>query len=175
MTEATIVYTIGHSTRSLESFIGILKEYSLSKVVDVRTIPRSRHVPQFNQGTLPNDLQRIEVSYAHLPGLGGFRHARKDSLNVGWRNASFRGFADYMQTPEFEKSLLELMNMIGRERLVVMCAEAVPWKCHRFLISDALLVRGIHPQHILHSGKLLIHSLTPFAKVDGVRITYPRL
>ncbi len=173
MTEATIVYTIGHSTRSLESFIGILKEYSLSKVVDVRTIPRSRHVPQFNQETLPNDLQRIEVSYVHLSGLGGLRHARKDSLNVGWRNASFRGFADYMQTPEFEKSLLELVNMIGRERLVVMCAEAVPWKCHRFLISDALLVRGIRAQHIVQSGKLLIHTLTPFAKVDGLRITYP--
>ena len=145
----SLVLTIGHSTRTLEEFIGLLQAHGATRVVDVRTVPRSRHNPQFNKASLPGSLKKVGLGYVHLPGLGGLRHAKRDSLNLGWRNASFRGFADYMQTPEFEQSLEELIRLANQERIVLMCAEAVPWRCHRSLIADALLVRGIRIEDIM--------------------------
>ena len=141
--------------------------------MDVRTVPRSRHNPQFNKTSLPRSLKKAGLGYVHLPGLGGLRHAESDSLNVGWRNASFRGYADYMQTPEFEQSLDELIQLANRQQIVLMCAEAVPWRCHRSLIADALLVRGIRTEDIMSPTRRQVHTLTPFAQVRGTAITYP--
>ena len=168
-----IVLTIGHSTRTLEEFIGLLQAHGTTRVVDVRTVPRSRHNPQFNKTSLPRALKKAGLGYIHLPELGGLRHAKRDSLNVGWRNASFRGYADYMQTPEFEQSLEELIRLAKQERIAIMCAEAVPWRCHRSLIADALLVRGIRTEDIMSPTRRQVHTLTPFGKVKGTRITYP--
>ena len=170
---SSIVLTIGHSTRTLEEFIGLLQKHAVSRVIDVRTVPRSRHNPQFNKASLPGSLKKAGLSYVHLPGLGGLRHARRDSLNLGWHNASFRGYADYMQTPEFEKSLEELVQWAKQDRIALMCAEAVPWRCHRSLIADALLVRGIRTEDIMSPTRRQVHTLTPFAKVRGTTITYP--
>lgn len=168
-----IVLTIGHSTRTLEDFISLLREYGVQKVVDIRTIPRSRHNPQFNREELPNSLKAVGIGYLQLSGLGGLRHSVPDSQNTGWRNLSFRGFADYMQKEEFEKSLQELIELAETERLALMCAEAVPWRCHRSLIADALSVRGVQVKHILSSTSLQSHKITPLAKINGTRITYP--
>ena len=170
---SSIVLTIGHSTHTLEEFIGLLQKHAVSRVIDVRTVPRSRHNPQFNKASLPGSLKKAGLSYVHLPGLGGLRHARRDSLNLGWHNASFRGYADYMQTPEFEKSLEELVQWAKQDRIALMCAEAVPWRCHRSLIADALLVRGIRTEDIMSPTRRQVHTLTPFAKVRGTTITYP--
>jgi uncharacterized protein (DUF488 family) len=139
----------------------------------VRTVPRSRHNPQFNKTSLPGSLKKAGLSYVHLPGLGGLRHAQCDSVNLGWHNASFRGYADYMQTPEFEKNLEELVQLAKQDRIALMCAEAVPWRCHRSLIADALLVRGIRTEDIMSPTRRQVHTLTPFAKVRGTTITYP--
>ena len=168
-----LVMTIGHSTRTLEEFIDLLQTHGASCVVDVRTVPRSRHNPQFNKASLPRPLKKAGLGYVHLPGLGGLRHAKRDSLNVGWRNASFRGYADYMQTPEFAQSLDELIQLANQGQIVLMCAEAVPWRCHRSLIADALLVRGIHTEDIMSPTRRKVHTLTPFAKVQGTAIIYP--
>ncbi len=145
----------------------------MARVVDVRTIPRSRHNPQFNADSLPACLEKAGIRYCHLPGLGGLRQATRDSLNRGWRNASFRGFADYMQTPAFEEALAELIRLARREPVALMCAEAVPWRCHRSLIADALLARGIGVEHILSGTRRQEHTLTPFARVRGTQVTYP--
>ena len=168
-----IVLTIGHSTRTVEEFIGLLQAHAVSRVVDVRTVPRSRHNPQFNKASLPGSLKKAGLEYVHMPGLGGLRHAQRDSLNVGWRNASFRGYADYMQTPEFEQSLEELVQLAKQDRIALMCSEAVPWRCHRSLIADALLVHGIRTEDIMSLTRRQVHTLTPFAKVRGTTITYP--
>jgi len=168
-----IVLTIGHSTRTLVEFIGLLQVHGATRVVDVRTVPRSRNNPQFNEDSLPRALKKAGLGYVHLPGLGGLRHAKRDSLNVGWRNASFRGYADYMQTPAFEQSLEELIRLAKQERIAIMCAEAVPWRCHRSLIADALLVRGIRTEDIMSPTRRQVHVLTPFAKVRDTTITYP--
>lgn len=168
-----IVLTIGHSTRTLETFIVLLQSHGAVRVVDVRTVPRSRHNPQFNKASLPHALKKAGLRYVHLPGLGGLRHARRDSVNRGWRNASFRGYADYMQTPEFAQSLDELIHLASQERIVLMCAEAVPWRCHRSLIGDALLVRGIRTEDIMSATRRQVHTLTPFAQVRGNTIIYP--
>jgi uncharacterized protein (DUF488 family) len=168
-----IVLTIGHSTRTLEEFIRLLQTHGATCVADVRTVPRSRHNPQFNKASLPEQLKKAGLGYVHLPGLGGLRHAKPDSRNLGWRNASFRGYADYMQTPEFEESLDELIQLAKKDRIAIMCAEAVPWRCHRSLIADALLVRGIRVEDILSPISRTVHALTPFAKVRGSTITYP--
>lgn len=170
---STVVLTIGHSTRSLEEFTGLLQAHSVSQVVDVRTVPRSRHNPQFNKDSLAASLGKAGLRYVHMPGLGGLRHAMRDSINVGWRNASFRGYADYMQTPEFEENLKELIHLAGPGRIAIMCAEAVPWRCHRSLIGDALTVRGIRTEDIMSPTRCRLHTLTPFAKVRGTTITYP--
>jgi uncharacterized protein (DUF488 family) len=165
--------TVGHSTRTLEVFIGLIQAHGATLVVDVRTVPRSRHNPQFNKASLPGSLKEAGIGYVHIPGLGGLRHARRDSINLGWRNASFRGFADYMQTPEFEQSLDELVRLSNQERIVLMCAEAVPWRCHRSLIADALLARGIQAWDIIDEGNCRMHALTPWAIIRGSKIIYP--
>ena len=170
---STTVLTIGHSTRTLGEFIGLLQAHGVTCVADVRTIPRSRHNPQFNKASLPRALKKAGLRYIHLPGLGGLRHAERDSLNVGWRNASFRGFADYMQTPEFEIQIEELIQLAKEHRIALMCAEAVPWRCHRSLIGDALTVRGIRTEDIMSLKLRRLHTLTPFAHVRGSTVTYP--
>ena len=170
---APIVLTIGHSTRTLDEFIALLKAHAVTLVVDVRTIPRSRHNPQFNENSLPDSLKKAGIGYVHMPGLGGLRHAKSHSLNTGWRNASFRGYADYMQTPEFEKQIEELIQLAKEHRIALMCAEAVPWRCHRSLIADALLVRGIRTEDIMSPTRRQVHTLTPFAKARGTTIIYP--
>jgi uncharacterized protein (DUF488 family) len=167
------VLTVGHSTRTLEEFVELLRAHSAERVVDVRTVPRSRHNPQFNRETLPRALRRAGIGYIHLKGLGGLRHARKDSVNVGWRNASFRGFADYMQTPEFDRAVARLLKIAREKHIAILCAEAVPWRCHRSLIADALMVRGTRVRHIMSGARADEHRLTPFARVRGTVITYP--
>ena len=168
-----IVLTIGHSTCTIEEFTALLKAHGATCVVDVRTVPRSRHNPQFNKDSLPASLKEAGLGYVHMPGLGGLRHAKSDSPNMGWHNASFRGYADYMQTPEFARNLEELIELAKRGRIALMCAEAVPWRCHRSLVADALLVRGIPTEDIMSETRRQPHSLTPFAKVRGGTLTYP--
>jgi uncharacterized protein (DUF488 family) len=150
-----------------------LQAHAVKRIVDVRSIPRSRHNPQFNRETLPAKLRAAGIGYVYLRRLGGLRHARRDSMNLGWHNASFRGFADYMGTKEFEEGLERLVKFAQQKRCALMCAEALPWRCHRSLIADALLVRGIVVEHILSPKRLQKHSLTPFARVDRKRISYP--
>ncbi|MBN2014663.1 MAG: DUF488 domain-containing protein [Candidatus Altiarchaeota archaeon] len=166
------LFTIGHSTRSLEDFIGLLKEYGIDEVIDVRSIPWSRHNPQFNRETLPRALKEKGVDYLHMAGLGGLRKARKDSVNVGLTNASFRGYADHMQSKEFEESLNTLPELAKKKKLALMCAEAIPWRCHRSLISDALTARKIDVEHILGPGRSQPHKMTPEARMVGRKIVY---
>ena len=168
-----VVFTIGHSTRATVDFTRLLKAHNVQRVIDVRTIPRSRHNPQFNRDQLSPALHSARIHYRHMPGLGGLRHARRDSPNIGWRNASFRGYADYMQTSAFEESLAGCIELAKRQRVVLMCAEAVPWRCHRSLIADALLVRGIDAREITSAIRTRPHALTPWARVSGTQITYP--
>jgi uncharacterized protein (DUF488 family) len=170
---AITVFTIGHSTRTWKDFLGLLRQHGVKRVVDVRSIPRSRHNPQFNRETLAVKLRAAGIGYVHLRKLGGLRHALRDSPNMGWRNASFRGFADYMQTSEFDKGLQRLIKLAGNKHSALMCAEAVPWRCHRSLIADALLVRGIQVEDIISGTRTRLHTLTSFARVRGNRITYP--
>jgi uncharacterized protein (DUF488 family) len=168
------LYTIGHSTRTLDELVAALHSFGIRLLVDVRTIPRSRHTPQFNQALLARALPAHGVAYRHLPALGGWRKPRPGSANAGWRNASFRGFADYMQTPEFAAGLAALRALAAeRGPAAVMCAEAVPWRCHRSLIADALAAGGDEVLHIMGPSTAQPHALTPFARVDGARITYP--
>jgi uncharacterized protein (DUF488 family) len=170
---AATVFTIGHSTRELAVFLEMLSAHGVTRLIDVRTMPRSRKNPQFNQDTLPAALEASGIGYTHYPELGGLRHARADSTNTGWRNASFRGYADYMQTPPFTQAVEQLATLANDEHLALMCAEAVPWRCHRSLIADALTVRGIAVQHIMSETRANPHRLTPFARVDGLQVRYP--
>ena len=165
--------TIGHSNRPLREFLDLLKSHRIDLLVDVRTVPKSRHNPQFNRESLPEALALEGVRYEHLPGLGGLRHPRRDSPNAGWRNLSFRGYADYMQTEEFGRNVDALAELEKRARTAIMCAESVPWRCHRSLIADALLVREIPVAHILSLAPAKPHELTSFAQVEGSRILYP--
>jgi len=169
----SVILTVGHSTRTLESIVDLLREHGVEKVVDIRTIPRSRHNPQFNRETLPDGLKAAGIGYIHWAGLGGLRHAHRDSPNGGWQNSSFRGFADYMQTEDFEESLKKLIDLSEQEQVVMMCAEALPWRCHRSLVADALKVRGVAVEHIMSLKKRQVHELTPWAHVEGTVITYP--
>jgi uncharacterized protein (DUF488 family) len=171
MTET--VCTIGHSNRSIEEFIALLKQNAIDCVLDIRTVPKSRHNPQFGQDQLPGSLAAAGIGYRYLAGLGGLRRPRPDSPNGGWRNTSFRGYADYMQTEEFAQNVDTVVALAENTRCALMCAEAVPWRCHRSLVADALLVRGIPVEEIIGPQKPRPHKLTPFAKVDGGRISYP--
>jgi uncharacterized protein (DUF488 family) len=167
------VFTIGHSTRPLAEFIEMLRVHGVRRVVDVRSIPRSRHNPQFNRETLARRLRAARIGYVHLKKLGGLRHAKADSGNLGWHNASFRGFADYMQTADFLTGLARLEKLAAGKPTAIMCAEAVPWRCHRSLIADALVVRDFPVEDIMSVARTQQHEITPFARVRGLRITYP--
>jgi uncharacterized protein (DUF488 family) len=167
------VFTIGHSTRPLEDFIALLKHYAITELVDVRTIPKSRHNPQFNGPELAHVLRNHHIGYRHQKNLGGLRHAHADSINTAWHNASFRGYADYMQTEEFSAGARELIKLAHEKTVAIMCSEAVPWRCHRSLIGDALLVRGVNVEDIFSMTSAKPHTLTPWASVDGTKITYP--
>lgn len=168
-----VVLTVGHSTRSQRDFVALLKAHRVMRLVDVRTIPRSRHNPQFNRDRLAPALRRTGISYLHMKALGGLRHARADSLNTAWRNASFRGFADYMQTREFAQALQRLMKLAKSKQTAIMCAEAVPWRCHRCMIADALLARGYEAEEIASLSSTRAHRMTPWARIQGTRVTYP--
>ncbi len=167
------ILTIGHSTRPLEEFVGLLWAHEVTLLVDVRTVPRSRTNPQFNRDTLPDALHDAGIGYEHAAGLGGLRRARADSPNTGWRNLSFRGYADYMQTPSFDVALNRLIECARHDRVAIMCAEAVPWRCHRSLIADALIVRHIEADEITSAERLQPHRLHAFAQVHGTHISYP--
>ena len=169
------VLTVGHSTRPIEAFLELLRGHGVTQLVDLRTVPRSRHNPQFNQDALQGALAAAGIGYAHAPGLGGFRRPLPDSANAGWRNLSFRGYADYMQTPEFAAELTNLVELARTDRVALMCAEAVPWRCHRSLIADALTVHGIATCEIVGPSRLQPHRLAPFACVHGEALTYPAL
>jgi uncharacterized protein (DUF488 family) len=157
----------------MDEFLEILRAYSIRKLVDVRTIPRSAHNPQFEQTNLEPALKAGKIAYLHMPALGGLRHTTRESLNTGWRNKSFRGFADYMQTQQFKQAVDELIE-IGKEAPVaIMCAEAVPWRCHRSLIGDALVIRNVNVEDIFTETSAKPHILTPWAHVEGLRIVYP--
>ena len=168
-----VVFTIGHSTRTIEEFVELLKTYAVNLVVDVRTVPRSRHNPQFNKETLPNTLKPEGIKYIHMPEIGGLRRPKHDSVNLAWKNMGFRGYADYMQTKEFTDSLLKIIALARENHLVLLCAEALPWRCHRSLISDALLVRHVKVEHIISATSCLNHQLNDMAQVEGTKITYP--
>lgn len=170
---STTIYTIGHSTHPIDEFLDILQAFEIKLVVDVRTIAKSRHNPQFNEPDLERSLQLRGMGYNHLKDLGGLRHTTKDSINTAWRNVSFRGFADYMQTDEFRGGIEQLIKLAQKDRTVIMCAEAVPWRCHRSLIGDALLVRDIHVEDIMSAKTSQPHTMTPWATVNGLEITYP--
>jgi uncharacterized protein (DUF488 family) len=171
------LYTVGHSNRTLDEFIKLLKVHGIGRIVDVRTVPKSRRVPWFNKEALAPALNETGIRYAHLPELGGLRHAKKDSTNPGWKNASFRGFADYMASPEFEAGLGKLNEMLPTLRTAVMCAEAVPWRCHRSLIADAETARGVKVEHLISPTSIRAHEMTSFAvvdkKVSPPRVIYP--
>jgi uncharacterized protein (DUF488 family) len=167
------VLTIGHSTRSLEEFLHLLRTHEVEQVVDVRKMPGSTAYPQFNEDTLADALEKASIGYVHVPALGGLRSPVDDSPNRGWRNRSFQGYADYMQTEEFELALQSLVELASRRRVALMCAEAVPWRCHRSLIADALVARGIPVEHLMSRGRRQRHTLRPLARVRGQRVTYP--
>jgi uncharacterized protein (DUF488 family) len=170
---STAIFTIGHSTRPFDKFVEILESFHIEVVADVRTIPKSRHNPQFNLDALRDGLAVHGIGYRHIAGLGGLRHTTKGSINTGWKNPSFRGYADYMQTLEFENSLGQLIAIAKEKVTAIMCAEAVPWRCHRSLIGDALVIRGFEVEDITGGTTSLPHQLTSWAKVDGCTITYP--
>jgi uncharacterized protein (DUF488 family) len=168
------VFTIGHSTRPILEFIRMLEANGIELLVDVRTVPRSRHNPQYNQEALAAALENSKLRYRYMAGLGGFRRPSKDATdNLAWRNLSFRGYADYMQTPEFAGQLVDLMALARSARVAIMCAEAVPWRCHRSLIADALLARGVEVREISSMTQAKALTLHTFAKVNGTRVTYP--
>ncbi|MGH9415540.1 MAG: DUF488 family protein [Terriglobales bacterium] len=166
------VYTLGHSTRPLDDFLALLAAHGVGQILDVRTVPKSRHNPQFAQSALERSLPAAGVAYHHLARLGGLRHARPNSANTGWRNASFRGFADYMQTPEFASGLEELEGLARERPSAILCAEAVPWRCHRSLIADALTVVGWRVLDIIGAGAPRPHRLTPFLHVVEGKLLY---
>ncbi|MCJ7793336.1 DUF488 domain-containing protein [Candidatus Bathyarchaeota archaeon] len=170
--ELTIL-TIGHSTRTLDEFVDLLEAYGVTLVLDVRSVPRSRHNPQFNKETLPSSLKKYGIKYIHMPDIGGLRRPKHDSENLAWQNSTFRGYADYMQTKEFTDNLLKIIALARENCLALMCAEALPWRCHRSLISDALVARHVKVEHIISATSLINHHLNEMAHVEGTKITYP--
>jgi uncharacterized protein (DUF488 family) len=171
----TIIYTVGHSTRPIDDFITLMKTYNIERVVDVRKIAKSRHNPQYNEDELHNSLCKQNILYVRMEGLGGLRHTTNASVNKAWENLSFRGYADYMQTSEFKESIEELITIAKEKQTVIMCAEAVPWRCHRSLIGDALLIRDVTVVDIMSEKSSKPHKLTSFAKITGNIITYSAL
>jgi len=169
----TIVWTLGHSTRSWEEFVSLLQAYQLQAVADVRRLPGSRRLPQFDQETMAENLERMGIAYRWFPKLGGRRRALKESRNTGWRNASFRGYADHLASEEFAEGLAELIDLAQQERTTLMCAEAVWWRCHRRLIADVLVLRGIEVIHILDATHSTPHTHTPPARIVDGELVYP--
>jgi uncharacterized protein (DUF488 family) len=170
---AQAIFTIGHSTHAIERFVELLWRHHIGAVADVRVQPGSRRMPQFNQAELDEALAAESIRYEHFEGLGGRRRPRPGTPHTGWETEAFRGYADHMETPEFASDLERLIALAAERRTAAMCAEALWWRCHRRLLSDALLVRGRPVRHIGADGHLTEHRLTPFAVVDGVRLTYP--
>lgn len=168
-----LIFTVGHSTHPIDEFIELLKAHDVKEIVDVRTIPMSRHNPQFNEEALKASLKIVHIRYKHSKKLGGLRHAKKDSINLGWHNRSFRGFADHMSTEEFSEGLDDLMNIAAQRKTAIMCAEAVPWRCHRSLIGDALTKKGWLVEDIMSRTNATKHRMTPFLKMKKGQITYP--
>ena len=169
------IFTLGHSTRPLEDFVALLKAHGIETLADIRTVPKSRFNPQFNHDNLAIEMPRIGIRFIHLKGLGGLRHARPDSTNTGWENPDFRGYADYMQTEAFAAAVEELIAMASSSRIALMCAEGNPAQCHRNLLADALVARGITVLHISSRKSARPHKLASFAHVEGTRVTYPPL
>jgi uncharacterized protein (DUF488 family) len=167
------LYTIGHSTRTTRELVEMLRAHRVEQVVDVRTIPKSRHNPQFNRPALSRSLRAVKIGYRHLKALGGLRHPRPDSINRGWRNVSFRGFADHMGSEDFAIGLARLEQLAARRTTAIMCAEALPWQCHRSLIADALTVAGWRVLHIQSRRAARLHKRTPFLRVRSGRLLYP--
>ncbi len=168
-----VIFTVGHSTRSFDDLVRILQVHGVLALADVRTIPRSRRYPHFNAESLATALPKAGIDYLPFKSLGGLRKPRPDSINTAWRYDSFRGYADYMQTPEFGAAIRELMKQAARKATAIMCAEALPWRCHRSLIADALLARGWHVIDLYDAAAAKSHALTSFALVEGERVTYP--
>jgi uncharacterized protein (DUF488 family) len=170
------VYSMGFSNRTWDDTIAILRKFEIHRLVDIRTLPGSKHTPQFNQEHLQQTLPQSEIQYVHMKSLGGLRKPDKNSTtNSAWRNDSFRGYADYMQSPQFETALNELMGLFRESTTAYACTEAVFWRCHRQLVSDALTVRGYRVGHIFSAAKVEQHKLTEFLKAHGTRVTYPSL
>lgn len=167
------IFTIGHSNRTIEAFLAMLKAFNIELLADIRTIPKSRYNPQFAMENLPASLKKAGIEYAHIKELGGLRKAHVDSPNAGWHNSSFRGYADYMQTQTFRDALQQLMALSKTKHVAIMCAESVPWRCHRSLVADALTARGIAVEHIMSDTKSNPHKMTSFAHVEGHEVTYP--
>jgi uncharacterized protein (DUF488 family) len=168
-----VVYTVGHSNRSFDDFLDLLRANGIERIVDARRIPRSAHNPQFNTDVLAKSLQEHDIEYRHVEALGGLRKQRPDSRNAAWKNASFRGYADYMETEEFRVAFNELLAFASEKPTAIMCAEAVPWRCHRSLIADALVAAGSEVRDITGPGIAREHKLPPFATVSNARVTYP--
>lgn len=172
MAKSSKIYTLGHSTRPIETFIALLKAHEIEMVVDIRTIPKSRHCPQYNQDILKKSLMRAHIAYRHLKDLGGLRHTTKNSVNTSWINSSFRGFADYMQTEEFTEGLEKLEKLAEKKRCALLCSEAVPWRCHRSLVADALTVKKWKVFHIQSRKTAKLHALTPFLRISKKKLIY---
>jgi len=168
-----VIFTIGHSTHPINEFVNLLQAHGVKEIIDVRSIPKSRHNPQFNVDTLKDSLKRVLIKYKHIKRLGGLRHTKIDSINLGWRNISFRGFADYMGSSEFEEGLEALIKIASARNTAIMCAEAVPWRCHRSLIADALIKKGWLVRDIMSHKTATKHRLTPFLKVRKGQLIYP--
>lgn len=168
-----LLFTVGHSNRTADEFLGLLLAHGIQKVVDIRTIPASRHNPQFAKERLREALRRAHVAYEHLPALGGLRRPAKESVNLGWSNASFRGYADYMATEEFARGLSRLKAIAAKQTTAIMCAEAVPWRCHRSLVADVLTVEGWLVRHVQSRTTAKPHALTPFLEVSAGKLLYP--
>ncbi len=171
--DTTRIYTIGHSTHEIAEFIEILQAHGIARLIDIRTIPKSRHNPQYNGEDLAASLDKVGITYHRSKDLGGLRPTHKDSINGAWRNDSFRGYADYMQSEEFAAAIEDLLGRAGEQDTAIMCAEAVPWRCHRSMVGDALVVRGVEVLDIFSATKATAHKLTSFAVVSGTGITYP--
>lgn len=166
------IFTLGHSNRTIDEFLALLARNQIKVVADVRAFPGSRHNPQYKSAALKKRLRRAGISYRHFPDLGGRRKPARNSKNTGWRNKSFQGYADYMRTQAFKEALRSLIGLAEKKRVAIVCAEAVPWRCHRNLISDALTARKLRVEHIMSATRNQIHKITPWASVRGITITY---